>query len=468
MSAANIVISQGGTSGVAGVSRDDLVAGAVVTLTNASNDGVQRLRWRLVDRPSGSTAALVNAQSSVCTFTPDVPGSYLVELAVDEGARGQVQRRIAAVREDVGGVQCRMPAAGERDEANWLIGGTPNTRGWTPELETWLRALADGGGPPSIPLGSHAARSIVGRAANSSGDAADIVGGGSASDVHVFSDNGTTVASRSLLTIIDSDAARWSTIQDIDMGAWASTDFTSGGDGTVSVGGLTWNKANVAAADGGPGFFRRNAADVGDDGGGGVRILHDASLSTTLTTAANSAPHLWIALSTLDAAYDESAEYVLQLHVTRLTETGSITNSQPTRLAMLLHAPAGTPPGTPVRVAGVAYRRNGVGDWRPCIETSSTTDTSRSDQAYNTSNVLSLHFGPRGMLGFSGLYSGGWPSFASLTSVGFRASAQSAPNWADVFNHRSTRVSIVAASGVSNTGSIDVMFRRMRLLRRRA
>jgi hypothetical protein len=332
--------------------------------------------------------------------------------------------------------------------------------GWSP-----LTSAASANG---IPLGSHTARSIVGRAANSSGDAADIAGGGSAADVHVFSDNGTTVASRSLLTILDSDASRWSTVQDIDMGAWSSTDFTSGGDGTVSVGGLTWNKANVTAADGAPGYFRRNASDVGDDGGGGVRILHDASLSTTLTTSANSAPHLWITLASLDAAYDETAEYVLQLHVTRLTESGSITNSQPTRLAMLLHAPSGTPTGTAARVAGVSYRRNGSGDWRPNIETNGTTDTSRSDQSYSTSNVLSLHFGPRGLLGFSGLYSGGWPTFASLTSVGFRASSQSSPNWVDVYNHRNTRVALVAASGVSNTGSIDVMFRRMRLLRRRA
>lgn len=336
--------------------------------------------------------------------------------------------------------------------------GTGNT-GWSP-----LTSAASSNG---IPLGSHAARSIVGRAANSTGDAADIAGGGSASDIHVFSDNGTTVASRSLLTILDADSSRWSTVQDIDMAAWASTDFTSGGDGTVSVGGLTWNKANVTAADGAPGYFRRNASDAGDDGGAGVRIVHDASLSTTLTTAANTAPHLWIALSTLDAAYDETADYVLQLHVTRLTDSGTITNSQPTRLAMLLHAPSGTPTGTAVRVAGVAYRRVGPGDWRPCIETSGTTDTSRTDQSYNTSNVLSLHFGPRGISGFSGLYSGGWPTFASLTSVGFRATAQSAPNWVDVYNHRSTHVAIVAASGVSNTGAIDVMFRRLRLLRRR-
>jgi hypothetical protein len=136
-----IVISQSGVSGASGVSRDDLVLNEVVSLTLGSSAGVQRVRWRMVSRPAGSDAVLQNSTSFLCTFTPDVPGSYLIELATNEGR--ETQRRIAAVREDVGSISCRMPAAGERDEANWLVDGAPNTRGWAPELETWLRALRD-------------------------------------------------------------------------------------------------------------------------------------------------------------------------------------------------------------------------------------------------------------------------------------------------------------------------------------
>lgn len=357
------------------------------------------------------------------------------------------------------------------------------------DSSTWVAAVGSGGLTagqfPTSPgivtpamLDNGTAQSVLGVSGNASAVRTNIASGG-ARRALMSNSAGTAIAFRaletadlpSLDTALDSDATRWVTIQDIDMAAWASTDFTSGGDGTVSVGGLTWNKANVAAANGAPGYFRRNVADVGDDSGAGVRVLHDASLSTTLTTSTDSAPTLWMLLSALDTAYDETAEYVVQLHVTRLTETGTITNSQPTRLAMLLHAPAGSPTGTPVRVAGVAYRRSGAGVWIPCIETSGTTDTSRTDVSYSGSpggyNVLSLHFGPKGIQGYTGIYDGGWPTFASLTGLGFRASAQSNPNWVDVYNHRSTRLSIVAASGVSNTGSIDVMYRRIRLLRRR-
>ncbi len=136
-----IVISQSGVSGAPGVSRDDLVLGEVVSLTLGNSGGVQRVRWQLVSRPAASAAVLQNSASFLCTFTPDVPGSYLIELATNDGR--ETYRRIAAVREDVGSVSCRMPAAGERDEANWLIDGVPNVRGWAPELETWLRALRD-------------------------------------------------------------------------------------------------------------------------------------------------------------------------------------------------------------------------------------------------------------------------------------------------------------------------------------
>lgn len=270
----------------------------------------------------------------------------------------------------------------------------------------------------------------------------------------------------------DTDAARWITVRDLDFANWADTDFAATADGTHvlddGTGALTWNKLNRTAADGAPGYFRKNAAgDSGDDGGDGLRIVCDASLATTVNNGANTAAQLWISLASLDANYDETADYVLQLHVTRLTESGAITNSQPTRLAMLLHAPAGTPAGTVSRVGGIAYRRTGVGVWRPSVEYNAVTDTSRTDQAYATSNVLSLHFGPRGIQGYSGVYSGGWPTMRSLTSVGFHKVAGTTPSWLDVFNHRDTRVVIAACSGVSNTGAIDVMCRRLRLLRKR-
>ena len=135
MATASIRINQATNSsptGVAGRSRDDIDAGDVVQLRNADDTGVRSWRWRIVDRPEVSTANLSNPVSAAPTFTPDAFGSYLIELVVNKGRTGEVDRRVVAVRDTLG---LRVPAAGEAAEANWLIGGEPNDRGYQPEFE---------------------------------------------------------------------------------------------------------------------------------------------------------------------------------------------------------------------------------------------------------------------------------------------------------------------------------------------
>lgn len=142
MSSAHIVANQAGKpAGQSSVSRRDLDLAVPVFLSNANDDGVRSHRWSMVDRPSSSTAVITNKASAVCQFTPDVPGSYLVELQVDEAREGQVDRRVFAVLTDFGGLSprpLRIPASGEDDEANWLydfgVTTTPNTRGWQPDF----------------------------------------------------------------------------------------------------------------------------------------------------------------------------------------------------------------------------------------------------------------------------------------------------------------------------------------------
>lgn len=142
VSQASIVITQQSVSGAPGVSRQDLVLGQPVTLTNSNDNGVRSWRWVMKDRPTGSSATLNSPLSATVTFTPDVPGSYLVELTVDDGRNGQVDTRIAAVLETINGSDVRWPASGEDNEANWNIGGSPNERGWVPALEDMVRALS--------------------------------------------------------------------------------------------------------------------------------------------------------------------------------------------------------------------------------------------------------------------------------------------------------------------------------------
>lgn len=143
MATASIRINQAANdtpTGVAGRSRDDITAGDVVQLLNADDTGVRSWRWRIVDRPEASTVTLSNPVSAAPTFTPDAYGSYLIELVVNEGRTGEVDRRVVAVRDTLG---LRVPAAGEAAEANWLIGGEPNDRGYQPEFERMRLLLND-------------------------------------------------------------------------------------------------------------------------------------------------------------------------------------------------------------------------------------------------------------------------------------------------------------------------------------
>lgn len=140
MAAAVIVIDQSGKpAGVAGESRSDLDLSTPVTFSNDDDTGVRLWRWALIGKPPGSTATLTSSTNPTTTLTPDIEGSYLVELQVNGGIGGEKQRRIAAVLDSNG---FRYPAPGEGDEFN--EGG--NTDGYAPALDNIIRTNASGGG----------------------------------------------------------------------------------------------------------------------------------------------------------------------------------------------------------------------------------------------------------------------------------------------------------------------------------
>jgi len=146
MATARISIEQNGLRSGPGVSRDDLTVGDVVTFRNGDDNGVVSWRWLLVSRPRGSSAVLSNVVAAQPTLTPDVTGTYTVQLTVNEGRDGQVSRVLAAVRNaPVLGFETRYIGAAETDEANWDVdlggGPRPNTQGWWEDLDRWLRVL---------------------------------------------------------------------------------------------------------------------------------------------------------------------------------------------------------------------------------------------------------------------------------------------------------------------------------------
>jgi len=109
MVTANIAIDQVGVhGGIPGQSRDDLSLGVTVELTNGDDTDVESWNWRLLAKPLGSAAHIVNPTESRSSFVPDVAGSYLIRLLVN----GRVQDTvIAAVK--TASLGLRIPAKGE-------------------------------------------------------------------------------------------------------------------------------------------------------------------------------------------------------------------------------------------------------------------------------------------------------------------------------------------------------------------
>ncbi len=158
MAASLITITQSSSTSAGGTSRDDIVISSLVTLANANDSNVRSWRWVLVERPRDSAAVLSNVTAPSPTFTPDVNGSYLIQLQVNGGsAVGETNRVLVAVRNTAvitGGLitATRFVAASETDEANWSVdlgpGPAPNTTGWWEDLDRTARltqALAEKG-----------------------------------------------------------------------------------------------------------------------------------------------------------------------------------------------------------------------------------------------------------------------------------------------------------------------------------
>lgn len=118
------------STGSPGVARNDLWVGWLVTgrITTSGNTSPE---WTLLDKPPGSTVTLAGATSLSCTFTPDLPGSYRIQLQVNGGGAGNVQILIAACTFDVAGHLTlrgwRIPALSELPTENNFSG---QTRGW--------------------------------------------------------------------------------------------------------------------------------------------------------------------------------------------------------------------------------------------------------------------------------------------------------------------------------------------------
>jgi len=104
----SLISINGGTAGVSDVT---LTLGVSVSLSNDDDTDINEWYWEFIDKPSGSSATLSTPTSSTSSFTPDVTGSYLIQLTVNDRIKSRI---IAAVKTTVG---LRIPARYESQEA---------------------------------------------------------------------------------------------------------------------------------------------------------------------------------------------------------------------------------------------------------------------------------------------------------------------------------------------------------------
>ena len=122
------------SAGSPGISRRDLWVGQVIH-PRCTTTGNSTYAWTLLDKPRGSTVVLSSASSISCTMTPDVPGSYRLQLVTNGGGPGNTQILTFRVRYDVAGALVNrgwvMPAMGEGlGESNYPVTGGNNVRGY--------------------------------------------------------------------------------------------------------------------------------------------------------------------------------------------------------------------------------------------------------------------------------------------------------------------------------------------------
>lgn len=125
-----IKFSSGGVSHPAGnveVAYDAIGTGVVATL--ADYTGITSCIWKMRDVPEGSTVSMESREGVSFAFTPDAPGTYLLQVVTNGGASRD--QKYYGIYTD--GIEIRLPAAGETTEEG--------SRGWASEVNAGLKKI---------------------------------------------------------------------------------------------------------------------------------------------------------------------------------------------------------------------------------------------------------------------------------------------------------------------------------------
>lgn len=257
----------------------------------------------------------------------------------------------------------------------------------------------------------------------------------------------------------------------VDFSLWAATDFAAGGDGPYVLNGgsgnLTWTVASSANANAGlptGGFFRRNAADVGDDGASGLRIFHDQAVLTTLSRATQTGPRISIPLGSLIPNFDPTRSYLFELEFNRFQDNGLAFTTQSDAVMQLFQA-AGTPGGSTARMVAACLQRFAANDANPSVLAGNATRLPITAYTYQGgANVLAFTIGPsQNLAAFSGHFGANWPANSTLNGLGATSEVVD-NNASNMVLDALVTLGIGLESRQNNTGAIDVMFRQLRVL----
>ena len=111
--------------GTPGVARDDIWLSQPVVCHSVLS-GNTAWQWSFLDVPPGSAAVFSGSTTPAATFTPDIPGTYRIQLVTNSGGLGNILVLVIRVRYSSTGALlfhglC-LPAFGERvNEDNVLI-----------------------------------------------------------------------------------------------------------------------------------------------------------------------------------------------------------------------------------------------------------------------------------------------------------------------------------------------------------
>lgn len=153
--AARIRSLRNGLTPVDDASRDDLVAGDVVTVS--AIDPATTYAWSLVFVPDGSTAVFSGDPTAVSpgTFTVDLDGPYLVRLVTNAGTGTESAQYVRLRAITVAGL--RLVAAGERRDGTGIIPVDATPEGWANDQNfnlLTLEAAVLAGAPLATVLGA--------------------------------------------------------------------------------------------------------------------------------------------------------------------------------------------------------------------------------------------------------------------------------------------------------------------------